>query len=408
MSEVHAIDDNAPEEARPDHRAIGARLELFHIQDEAPGMVFWHPRGFALISRLEALVRRQLRRDGYEEVRSPQLLRQPIWEASGHWQHFRGDMFVFDGDQPAALKPVSCPAHIEIARRRISSYRGLPYRLAEFGLVHRNEASGALSGLFRLRQFVQDDGHIFAAERDVVREVARFCASAKAVYRALGWPALEARLSLRPADRAGSEAAWDQAEKMLADAVAAAGLEAPPLPGGGAFYGPKIELSLPDGAGKVWQCGTIQLDLVMPERFDLAFVDEDGQRKRPVMLHRALFGSFERMIGILLEHYRGVLPAWLCPEAAYVLPVGPEEEGRAAEVVEALFAKDISARALDASRPLGARIKEAEKKRVPFVLVIGPRERASGEVALRSKEGQVALAAEAAVERIAAAVALPI
>jgi len=401
----------ANDNPRLDHRALGAKLDLFHFQEEAPGMVFWHPRGLALFRRLEELVRRLLARDDYEEVRTPQLVRQPIWEASGHWQHFRSDMFVLDGEPASALKPVSCPCHIEIARRRVQSYRALPLRLSEVGLVHRNEQSGALSGLFRLRQFTQDDGHIFCREEDVVEEVGRYCRSAQALYSALGFGAVEARLALRPEARAGQDSDWDRAEALLGQAVRAAGWDAPPLPGGGAFYGPKIELSLRDGEGKVWQCGTIQLDLAMPERFGFYYVDADGARRVPAMLHRALFGSYERFIAILLEHSQGRLPAWLCPEQVAIIPVGPAHAEVAGRLRRALAERGVAARLFPGERGIGARVLEAKRLAIPVVAVLGDRELADGSVALDSGEGAKPWPWAEAVERLAlegALVAMPL
>src|SRR6266545_3057679 len=274
-----------------DHRDVARQLDLFHFQQEAAGMVFWHPAGWALYRVLEEAARRQVAAQGYREVRTPQLIGQRVWEASGHWQHFRDDMFVYEGDgdgDAAALKPVSCPGHVQVVARAAPSYRDLPIRLAEMGLCHRNEASGALSGLFRLRQFTQDDGHVFCAEDQLVDEVARFCAGLRSFYPAFGFDDARVLLATRPASRAGDDAVWDRAEALLARAAGAAGLVCEANPGGGAFYGPKLEWVLRDRSGRSWQCGTVQLDTVMPERFDLVYVAAGGARLRPQMFHRAL------------------------------------------------------------------------------------------------------------------------
>lgn len=377
-----------------DHRAIGNRLDLFHFQDDAPGMVFWHPRGLAILRELEEASRRHVRREGYLEVRSPQLLRKAIWERSGHWEHFREHIFVVDDDdgREAALKPVSCPAHLEIARRMSLSYRDLPLRLAELGVCHRDEQSGALAGLFRLRQFEQDDGHVFCPEDQVVDEVARFCASIGPFYRAFGFDQVAIALADRPASRFGDEARWDRAERALHEGARVAGLEPVLVPGGGAFYGPKLELGLVDRAGRSWQCGTIQLDLFLPERFDLEYVDARGERLRPAMLHRALFGSVERFLAIVLEHHRGRLPAWLSPEQVRVLGLQPEQADAADALARALRERGVRAVADRRDGSLSKRIALAHAEEVPFVLSLGPKELAGNFVDLRSREGRRELA----------------
>ncbi len=307
------LDDN-------DHRQIGKRLDLFHFQEEAPGMVFWHARGLSLFRQLELAARRQLERQGYEEVRTPQLLKKAIWERSGHWHSFPEGMFVLQAEQ-AALKPVSCPGHVEIFRRRAASFRDLPVRLAELGVVHRDEPSGTLQGLFRLRQFTQDDGHVFCAPDQIQDEVVRFLRGLFDLYAAFGFHDVAVALSLRPEKRTGSDEIWDRAEALLASSAERAGLEYTEQPGAGAFYGPKLELSLRDCFGRAWQCGTIQLDFVLPESFDIHYVDSGGARRRPAMLHRALYGSVERFLGVLLEHHGGVLPAWLAPDQVVVTAI---------------------------------------------------------------------------------------
>lgn len=369
-----------------DHRSIGQRQGMFHFQEEAPGMVFWHPRGLALYRALERAVRRQLEHDGYREVRTPQVMRRAIWEASGHWQSFSAGMFKISGDDvPAALKPVSCPGHLELVRRMAPSYRDLPLRIAELGLVHRNEPSGVLHGLFRLRQFTQDDGHVFCSEDQIAAEVVRFCESLRRFYAALGFNQLRVGFSTRPAERAGDDALWDRAESLLSRAADAAHLAPVLQPGEGAFYGPKLELSLLDYAGRSWQCGTIQLDLVLPERFDIAYVDASGVRRRPVMLHRAMLGSLERFIGVLLEQHRGQLPAWLAPEQVVVGPVRAEHCGFAEEVAARLRAEDVRVRVDGAGTTLSRRVRDAHDLGVPFFVTVGAREVEARALAVRER-----------------------
>lgn len=371
-----------------DHREIGRRLDLFHFQEEAPGMVFWHPRGFELVRQLEELIRRRFRADAFHEVRSPQLLRRPIWEASGHWQNFSDGMFLFgeaDGER-AAIKPVSCPGHLELARRMSLSYRDLPFRIAELGLVHRNELSGSLHGLFRLRQFVQDDGHILLEDHQVDAEVARFCSSLFELMQLFGSGEPAVVLSLRPDVRHGDDALWDRAEARLARAADAAGLQYERAPGQGAFYGPKLEFSLLDHQGRAWQCGTIQLDLVLPALFDVSYADERGARQRPLLLHRALLGSLERFMGLFLEHSNGRLPAWLSPEQVLVLPVSAEHADYARKVLAVLLAENLRARADLRPDSLSRRVAAAHERAIPFVAVVGDREREAGSVSIRSQE----------------------
>lgn len=371
-----------------DHRALGQRLDLFHLQEEAPGMVFWHPRGLMLYRLLEEHVRQRMRDEGYREVRTPQLYAQPLWERSGHWENFRENMFCLEeGDRHLALKPVSCPGHIQLVQRMAPSHRDLPLRLGEFGLVHRSERSGALHGLFRLRQFTQDDGHIFCAAEQVEDEVVRFVRSLKAFYAGFGFDDVQVAFSSRPEARAGDDAVWDQAEAWLQSAARQAGLSCVEQPGQGAFYGPKLEFVLQDRLGRAWQCGTIQLDLVLPERFDLHYAGPSGERLRPVMLHRALFGSLERFIGVLLEHHGGALPAWLAPEQVVVASVG---EGAAA-YAEALAARlrraGCRARADVRDESLSKKVLGAHEDGVPFLAVVGGREVAAQGVRLRQRDG---------------------
>ncbi|MBU8895079.1 threonine--tRNA ligase [Corallococcus sp. H22C18031201] len=387
-----------------DHRAIGQRLDLFHLQEEAPGMVFWHPRGFRLYQLLEDQVRQRMRREGYQEVRTPQILSQELWERSGHWDNFRQNMFVLgDGERQLAVKPVSCPGHIELVQRMSPSYRDLPLRLGEFGLVHRSEPSGALHGLFRLRQFTQDDGHIFCAEEQVEREVIAFVRALHAFYAGFGFEHVEVAFSGRPPSRAGSDAVWDQAEAWLQSAARAAGLECRMQPGEGAFYGPKLEFILKDRLGRDWQCGTIQLDLVLPERFDLRYTDASGAKRHPVMLHRALFGSLERFIAILLEHHAGALPAWLSPEQVVVASVGDKALHYAEKLSERLREAGCRASADVRGESLSRKILDAHQSGLPYIAVVGAREAEANSVRLRLRDGsQQDLSWDDAVARLAA------
>jgi threonyl-tRNA synthetase len=392
-----------------DHRSLGDRLDLFHLQEEAPGMVFWHPRGFILYQLLEERIRRELAAGGYREVRTPQILGQRIWESSGHWENFREGMFVLDdGERPFAVKPVSCPGHIQIFQRMAPSFRALPVRLAEFGLVHRNESSGALLGLFRLRQFTQDDGHIFCMEEQVAEEVAAFCRSLRAFYRDFGFDDVQVAFSSRPAQRAGSDEVWDRAEAALLEAARNVGLACKMQPGQGAFYGPKLEFILRDRSGREWQCGTIQLDFVLPERFDLHYVDSGGGRRRPAMLHRAIFGSVERFLGILLEHHQGALPAWLAPEQIRVLPVGQDSQAYAWEVQARMEKAGLRVSSDARGETLSRRILDSHHDSVPFVLLVGGKEQVARSVQIRERSGaQRQVSLESAVAELSQACRVP-
>lgn len=373
----------------PDHRDLGNSLDLFHFQDDAPGMVFWHPRGLTLYSSLRDAARRHCRAEGYCEVMTPQVLREPIWERSGHWTHYRDDMFAFDdGKESVALKPVSCPGHLEIVKRRSLSHRDLPLRFAEFGLVHRREPSGALHGLFRLRQFTQDDGHIFCLPEQLDSEVERFARGLEAFYRAFGFDLIDVKLSTRPASRAGDDEQWTRAESLLGCAASRAGLSWSEQPGGGAFYGPKLEFNLRDAWARLWQCGTIQLDLVLPERFGVHYASGDGGRQVPMMLHRALYGSLERFMGMLLEQCAGKLPPWLAPEQVRVLPVAEAHIASAAVVLSELGAGDIRAGLDTSAETLALRVFRAHGDGVPFVLILGNRELAADSVTIRERGGE--------------------
>lgn len=370
-------------------------------------MVFWHPRGYRTLRALEALVRRHAEQDGFAEVRTPQLLRQPVWEASGHWQHFRSGMFCLE-DDGLAVKPVSCPGHLEILRRRAPSYRDLPLRYSELGLVHRNEPSGTLHGLFRLRQFTQDDGHVFCQAEQIEAEVARFCRSLMKLYAALGFAEVEVSFATRPDDRAGSDEVWDQAERMLEQAARRAELAPQLAPKAGAFYGPKLEFSLPDRLGRRWQCGTIQLDLVLPERFDVSFVDAAGGRQRPLMLHRATLGSLERFLGVVLEQHAGQLPGWLAPDQVVVIPIEPELAPYASEVQAELGRAGLRAVCDAKNESLGRRIALAHEHGIPYVAVVGRRERDVRALSLRAHDEQRVLPLDEAVTQLVRRCAPPL
>jgi threonyl-tRNA synthetase len=386
-----------------DHREIGRKLDLFHFQEEAPGMVFWHPKGLLLFRILEGIIARHVRRDGFSEVRTPQLLRLPVWETSGHLRH-AGHMFVFRGESEAesfAIKPVSCPGHIEIFKRRAPSYRELPVRYAELGVVHRDEPSGTLHGLFRLRQFTQDDGHIFCADEHIEAEIARFASSLLKLYSALGFGALKVAFASRPDDRAGSDQSWDRAERLLQSAAEKADLVLDPAPKSGAFYGPKLEFSLADRLGRAWQCGTIQLDLLLPERFGAEYVGRSGARERPLLLHRATFGSLERFLGILLEQHEGKLPLWLAPDQVIVLPVAPSDQEYAERVAGAFAAAGVRAAIERADETLARRIVAAHEASAPYVAVVGAREASAESVNLRHAGEQRPLPLARALAEIA-------
>lgn len=367
-----------------DHRQLGQELDLFHFREEAPGMAFWHPRGLAIVQALEQASRDVCRHQGYEEIRSPQLLRRHVWEASGHWQHFADAMFrVEDQKCDAALKPVSCPGFLLIQKRSLLSYRDLPLRRCELGVVHRDEASGALHGLLRARQFVQDDGHILCEPDQAEEEVLRFARVVPRFYAAFGLGPPKLALSLRPEHRAGDDASWDHAEAVLRGAAERIGGPFALQPGAGAFYGPKLEWSLEDRHGRAWQCGTIQVDLHMPRSFELRYVAASGAREHPIMLHRALYGSLERFLGMLLEHHGRHLPAWLLPMQVAVLPVDAAQSPAAEAIRGRLAAAGVRAR-VDEGESLSKRIALAHERAIPFVIVVGAREVAAGEGALRS------------------------
>lgn len=372
-----------------DHRSLGNRLDLFHQQEEGPGMVFWHPRGWAIYRAIEDHIRAYMRRAGFQEVRSPQILARELWERSGHWEKFGANMFtVDDGERAFAVKPMSCPGHVQIFNSRLRSYRDLPLRYAEFGACHRNEPSGALQGLMRSRAFTQDDAHVFCLEEHVEDEVARFAALLRQVYLDFGFGDFKVAFSTRPALRAGDDALWDRAEAMLAAAAERVGLDYALQPGEGAFYGPKLEFLLPDRHGKLWQCGTIQLDFVLPDRLGAEIVGPENSRMRPIMLHHAVLGSIERFLAMLLERWQGHLPLWLAPQQVMVATIQAAQEEYARAVAEAFDAAGLRV-ALDVrSETLSRKIVQAHADAIPMVAVVGAREAADGSVVLRGRSGE--------------------
>ncbi len=397
--ELKAYLERLEEAERRDHRRIGREMGLFHLQEEAAGSVFWMPKGWTLFRVCEDYMRMRLDANGYVEVKTPQLLDRALWEASGHWEKFREHMFVAEAaeDRLFALKPMNCPGHVQIFKQGIKSYRDLPLRMAEFGACHRNEPSGALHGIMRVRAFTQDDAHIFATEDQVTAETERFCALLTSIYSDFGFDDVLVKFSDRPDVRAGEDEVWDKAETALMDAVRAAGLEVELNPGEGAFYGPKLEFVLRDAIGRDWQCGTFQVDFVLPERLNASYVDESGEKRRPVMLHRAILGSFERFIGMLIEHYAGRFPLWLAPVQAVVATITGDGDDYAREVFGRLQAAGLRAELDLRNEKIGFKVREHSVAKVPFILVVGRREAEQGTVALRrlgSKEQEILAVAD--------------
>jgi threonyl-tRNA synthetase len=374
------------EAEKRDHRRLGRELDLFHQQEEAVGAVFWHPKGWTLYRTIENYVRRRIEAAGYVEVRTPQLVDRSLWEASGHWEKFREHMFTIDDTESKrvlAVKPMNCPCHVQIFRQGLHSYRELPLRMAEFGSCHRNEPSGALHGIMRVRAFTQDDAHIFCTEDQITAESVAFCELLQSVYRDFGFQEVHVKFSDRPPTRAGTDAVWDKAEGALRHAIEAAGLPYTMNPGEGAFYGPKLEFVLRDALGRDWQCGTLQVDFVMPERLDAHYIGEDGQRHRPVMLHRAILGSLERFIAILIEEYAGRFPLWLAPVQAVVATITDEANSYAEEVRAACEAAGLRARVDLSNEKINYKVREHSLAKVPALLVVGKREAENKTVAIR-------------------------
>ncbi len=399
------------EAERRDHRRLGRELDLFHLQEEAVGSIFWHPKGWKLFRIIEDYMRRRLDAAGYLEVKAPMLLDRSLWEASGHWENFRENMFIAESrdERVLAVKPMNCPGHVLIFRNRLRSYRELPLRLAEFGSCHRNEPSGALHGIMRVRGFTQDDAHIFCTEDQVTAEAIAFCRLLLSIYRDFGFDDLAIKFADRPPVRAGSDTVWDRAEKHLRDAVEAADLAYTLNPGEGAFYGPKLEFVLRDALGRDWQCGTLQLDFVMPERLDASYIGEDGGRHRPVMLHRAILGSIERFIGILIEHYAGSFPLWLAPVQAVVASITDEAAPYAEEVARDLSAAGLRVITDTGNQTIGYKVREHSLAKIPVMLVVGRREAQERTVSLRrlGSPAQEALALNEAVDRLSVEAAPP-
>jgi threonyl-tRNA synthetase len=377
------------EAEKRDHRKIGKALDLFHQQEEAPGMVFWHPNGWAIWQVVEQYVRGVYRSSGYQEVRGPQIMDVSLWKKSGHWDNYQENMFFTESEKRTyALKPMNCPGHVQIYNTNLHSYRDLPIRYGEFGGCHRNEPSGALHGIMRVRAFTQDDGHVFCTEEQIESEVTAFHQQAMKVYADFGFDDIALKIALRPDKRIGSDEVWDRAEHALRAALHSAGVQWEELPGEGAFYGPKIEYHMKDSIGRAWQVGTMQVDFMMPERLGAEYVDEHSQRKHPVMLHRAIVGSMERFIGILIEHHAGNLPAWLAPIQAQVFSITDAQADYVRQVTQTLVDKGFRAKADLRNEKVGYKIREHTLQKVPYLLVVGDREKESGTVSVRTRSGE--------------------
>jgi threonyl-tRNA synthetase len=382
---LHQLD----EAEKRDHRKIGKALDLFHQQEESPGMVFWHPNGWAIWQQVEQYMRRVYRKSGYQEVRCPQVLDVSLWKKSGHWDNYAENMFFTESEKHTyALKPMNCPGHVQIFNTGLHSYRELPIRYGEFGGCHRNEPSGALHGIMRVRAFTQDDGHIFCTPEQIEPEVTAFHQQAMQVYGDFGFQDIALKIALRPDKRIGSDEVWDRAEDALRKALSAAGVQWEELPGEGAFYGPKIEYHMKDSIGRAWQVGTMQVDFMMPERLGAEYVDEASQKRHPVMLHRAIVGSMERFIGILIEHHAGNLPAWLAPVQAAVFSITDAQAGYVREVTQALVDKGFRVQADLRNEKVGYKIREHTLQKVPYLLVVGDREKEAGAVSVRTRSGE--------------------
>ena len=392
------------EAEKRDHRRLGRELDLFHMQEEAVGSIFWHPKGWSLYRTIEHYMRDRLEAAGYVEVKTPQMIDRSLWEASGHWEKFRENMFTADSedDRTLALKPMNCPGHVQIFRQGLKSYRDLPLRMAEFGSCHRNEPSGALHGIMRVRAFTQDDAHIFCTEDQIEAESVAFCDLLQNIYRDFGFDEVRVKFSDRPEVRAGDDATWERAEEALMGAVKAAGLEVTLNPGEGAFYGPKLEFVLRDAIGRDWQCGTLQVDFVLPERLDASYIDESSQRRRPVMLHRAILGSMERWIGILIEQYAGRFPLWLAPLQGVVATITNDADDYAREVATACKAAGLRVGVDLRNEKINYKIREHSDAKVPAILVVGNREAEDRAVAVRRLGGkaQEVLALDEAIHRL--------
>lgn len=384
--ELKAYIQRIEEAEKRDHRKLGKQLDLFHLQDEAPGMVFWHPKGWALWQVIEQHMRKELNAAGYKEVKTPQIMDKTFWEKSGHWENYKDNMFVTSSEKREyAVKPMNCPGHVQIFNNGLRSYRDLPMRLAEFGSCHRNEPSGALHGLMRVRGFVQDDAHIFCTEDQIVDEARAFNELLVRIYKQFGFHDVAVKLSLRPEQRAGSDEVWDKAEQGLRDALTACGVEWEELPGEGAFYGPKIEYHVKDALGRSWQCGTLQLDFVLPERLNAEYVTENNDRARPVMLHRAILGSLERFIGILIENHAGSFPLWLAPVQMVIMNITENQADYCREVAAKLQAAGFRVELDLRNEKIGYKIRDNSQYRFPYQIVVGDKEKQENKVAVRRK-----------------------
>lgn len=384
--ELKAYIRRIEEAEKRDHRKLGKQLDLFHLQDEAPGMVFWHPKGWALWQAVEQHMRKELNAAGYKEVKTPQIMDKTFWEKSGHWENYKDNMFVTSSEKREyAVKPMNCPGHVQIFNNGLRSYRDLPMRLAEFGSCHRNEPSGALHGLMRVRGFVQDDAHIFCTEDQIVSEARAFNELLVRIYKQFGFHDVSVKLSLRPEKRAGSDEVWDKAEQGLREALTACGVEWDELPGEGAFYGPKIEYHVKDALGRSWQCGTLQLDFVLPERLNAEYVTENNDRARPVMLHRAILGSLERFIGILIENHAGSFPLWLAPVQMVIMNITENQADYCREVAARLQAAGFRVELDLRNEKIGYKIRDNSQYRFPYQIVVGDKEKQENKVAVRRK-----------------------
>ena len=417
--ELKAYLTQLEEAEKRDHRKLGREMDLFHMQEEAMGSIFWHPKGWALYRSVEAYMRKRLEAAGYHEVKTPQLVDRKLWEASGHWDKFRESMFIAEVDEVddreqnrkmLALKPMNCPCHVQIFKQGITSYRDLPYRMAEFGSCHRYEPHGALHGLMRVRGFTQDDAHIFCTEDQIVSETEIFCDLLKAVYKDFGFEEIMVKFSDRPEKRAGSDETWDKAEKALIEATEAAGLPYTLNPGEGAFYGPKLEFVLRDAIGRDWQCGTLQVDFVLPERLDAHYVAEDGEKHRPVMLHRAILGSFERFLGILIEQFAGKFPLWMSPTQVTVATITDAAQDYAIEVADLLKKAGLRVETDLRNEKINYKVREHSMKKVPLIFVVGGREAEERTVAIRRLGGkaQEILSLEEALEKVGEEAKMPV
>ncbi|SBS35434.1 Threonine--tRNA ligase [Marinomonas spartinae] len=387
--ELKAYLTRIEEAEKRDHRKLGKKLDLFHVQEEAPGMVFWHPKGWNLYQAVEQYMRNKQRENGYQEVKTPQIVDRVLWEKSGHWGKYHENMFTTHSEnRDYAVKPMNCPCHIQVYNQGLKSYRDLPFRMAEFGSCHRNEPSGALHGIMRVRNFVQDDGHIFVTEGQIQQEVSEFIELLHEVYADFGFDNIIYRLSTRPEQRVGSDEVWDKAEKALADALNSAHLDWEELPGEGAFYGPKIEFSLKDAIGRIWQCGTIQVDFSMPTRLGAQYVAEDGSRQTPVMLHRAIVGSLERFIGILIEESEGAFPLWLAPEQVVIMNITDRQADYCSDLEKRLNSNGFRSKLDLRNEKIGFKIREHTIQRVPYLIVVGDKEVEQQQVAVRTRTGE--------------------